>query len=94
MTSHDVPDLTRMSSKGQVVIPARVRDRLGIKPGGLFAILASPRSGVLVLKKIDSKSLQVDLELFREVEKAWKEIEGGKSHKASRKRFLEELRTW
>jgi len=94
MASHDLPDITRVSSKGQVVIPARVRARLRIKPGGLFAIMTRPRSGVLVLKKIDSKSLQVDLELFREVEKAWKEIERGKSRKASKRRFVEELRTW
>ena len=77
-----------------MVIPAQVRDRLHIKPGGVFAIIARPRSGVLVLKKIDSKSLQIDLELFRDVERAWKEIERGKSRRTSKKRFVEELRTW
>jgi AbrB family looped-hinge helix DNA binding protein len=94
MASRNVPDLTRISSKGQVVIPARVRDRLHIKPGGLFAIMARPKSGILVLKKIDSKSLQIDLKLFHEAEAAWKEITAGQFHRASRKRFLEELRTW
>jgi AbrB family looped-hinge helix DNA binding protein len=94
MASHDLPHITRISSKGQVVIPAQVRDRLHIKPGGVFAIIARPRSGVLVLKKIDSKSLQIDLELFRDVERAWKEIERGKSRRTSKKRFVEELRTW
>ena len=73
MTSQDVPDVTRISSKGQVVIPARVRSKLGLKAGNLFAILTRPDSNVVVLKKVDSKSLQVDLELFREIEKAWKE---------------------
>jgi len=94
MASERVPELTRISSKGQVVIPARVRSRLGIKPGSLFAILTRPESNIVVLKKVDDKSLQVDLELLREVEKDWKEIAQGKARKASRKRFLEELQTW
>jgi AbrB family looped-hinge helix DNA binding protein len=94
MAPERVPELTRISSKGQVVIPARVRSRLGIKPGGLFAILTRPKSNIVVLKKVDDKSLQVDLELLREVEKAWKEIAQGKARKASSKRFLEELQTW
>ncbi len=94
MASESVPELTRISSKGQVVIPARVRSKLGLKPGNLFAILTRPESDIVVLKKIDNKTLQVDLELLREVEKAWKEIAQGKARKASRKRFLEELQTW
>ncbi len=94
MASQNVPELTRISSKGQVVIPASVRSRLGLKPGTLFAILTKPESGLVVLKKVDSKPLQVDLGLLREVEKAWKEIAQGKARKASRDRFLEELQTW
>ena len=94
MASQNVPELTRISSKGQVVIPARVRSRLGLKPGSVFAILTRPESGIVVLKKVDNKTLQVDLGLLREVEKAWKEIAQGKAKKASRKRFLEELQTW
>ncbi len=94
MASESVPELTRISSKGQVVIPARVRSKLGLKPGSLFAILTRPESDIVVLKKVDNKTLQVDLELLLEVEKAWKEIARGKTRKASRKRFLEELQTW
>jgi AbrB family looped-hinge helix DNA binding protein len=94
MASEIVPELTRISSKGQVVIPARVRNRLGLRPGNLFAILTRPESDMVVLKKVDNKTLQADLTLLREVEKAWKEITGGKTRTASRKRFLEELQTW
>jgi AbrB family looped-hinge helix DNA binding protein len=94
MRSKGVPDLTRISSKGQIVIPQKLRSQLGIKPGGLFAVLARPKAGLVVLKKIDSKSLSVDLKLFREVEKAWEEIELGRARKATTKRFLEELRNW
>jgi AbrB family looped-hinge helix DNA binding protein len=93
MASESVPELTRISSKGRVIIPARVRSRLGLKSGNLFAILTRPESGIVVLKKVDNKALQVDLVLLREVEKAWKEIAQGKARKAGRKRFLEELQT-
>ena len=94
MKSEVVPELTRISSKGQVVIPAKVRNKLGLKPGSFLAILTRPEEDVVVLKKVDDKSLQVDLMLFHEVEKAWKEIRQGKYRKASRERFLEELQTW
>jgi AbrB family looped-hinge helix DNA binding protein len=94
MRSQTVPELTRISSKGQVVIPARVRNTLGIKAGTVFAILTHPKSGIVILKRIDTKSLQVDLKLFREVGNAWKEIEQGKARRASTMRFLEELRSW
>jgi AbrB family looped-hinge helix DNA binding protein len=94
MGSKGVPDLTRISSKGQIVIPLKIRTKLGIKRGGLFAVLARPKTGLVVLKKIDSESLSVDLKLFREVEKAWEEIELGRVRKATTKRFLEELQNW
>lgn len=77
-----------------MVIPVGVRSKLGLKPGSLFAILTRPGSDIVVLKKVDNKTLQVDLTLLREVEKAWKEVANGKARKASRKRFLEELQTW
>jgi len=94
MRSQDVPELTRISSKGQVVIPSRVRQKLGIEAGSVFAILTPRKGNVVVLKKIDSKSLQADLRIFREVERAWREIERGQARRTSRKRFLEELETW
>ncbi len=94
MKAEDVPELTRISSKGQVVIPARVRERLGIKAGSVFAILTPRKGAVVVLKKIDSKAFKEDLEFFREVEKAWREVKRGQARRASRDRFVEELKTW
>jgi hypothetical protein len=64
------------------------------KAGSVFAILTPRKGNVVVLKKIDSKSLQADLRIFREIEKAWREIERGQARRAPRKRFLEELETW
>ena len=41
---------TRLSSKGQVVIPEQIRKRLGLKAGVQFVVLG--RQGVVILKAI------------------------------------------
>lgn len=43
-------ETTRMSSKGQVVIPEAVRDRLGLKPGARFVVMGD--RDVVILKTI------------------------------------------
>lgn len=42
---------TRLSSKGQVVIPEEIRAALGLEPGVRFVVLAE--KDVVVLKRID-----------------------------------------
>ena len=46
---------TQLSSKGQVVIPEEIRDRLGLKPGVRFVVLAE--HGVVILKTIEPPPL-------------------------------------
>jgi AbrB family looped-hinge helix DNA binding protein len=43
-------DTTRMSSKGQVVIPEAVRNRLGLKAGAQFVVMGD--RDVVILKTI------------------------------------------
>lgn len=43
-------ETTRMSSKGQVVIPEAVRNRLGLKPGARFVVMGD--RDVVILKTI------------------------------------------
>jgi len=43
-------ETTRMSSKGQVVIPEAVRNRLGLKPGSQFVVIGE--RDVVILKTI------------------------------------------
>lgn len=43
-------ELTKLSSKGQIVIPQRVRDELGLKEGETFAVMGS--EDTVVLKKV------------------------------------------
>jgi bifunctional DNA-binding transcriptional regulator/antitoxin component of YhaV-PrlF toxin-antitoxin module len=71
-----------------------VRNRLGIQAGNVFAILTPRKGNLVVLRKIDSKSLQADLRILREIERAWREIERGEARRATRKGFVEELETW
>ena len=42
--------LTRMSSKGQVVIPTTLRKRLGLRPGAKFALFTDGQN--LLLQKL------------------------------------------
>jgi AbrB family looped-hinge helix DNA binding protein len=46
---------TRLSSKGQVVIPEDVRDRLGLKPGSQFVVTGE--GDVVILKVIAPPTL-------------------------------------
>jgi len=44
-----------MSSKGQVVIPEEIRDRLGLKPGAQFVVLGD--KDVVILKTLTAPSM-------------------------------------
>jgi AbrB family looped-hinge helix DNA binding protein len=43
---------TRLSSKGQVVIPEKIRTALGLEPGARFVVLSE--GDVVILKRIDA----------------------------------------
>lgn len=46
--------LTRMSSKGQIVVPKELRDELGLTSGQVFLMFG--REGTIVLKKVNRPS--------------------------------------
>ena len=47
---------TRLSSKGQVVIPEEVRRRLGLKPGVQFVVVGE--GDVVILKAVSPPSME------------------------------------
>ena len=47
---------TRMSSKGQVVIPEEIRDRLGLQAGAQFVVVGD--RDVVILKAISTPSMK------------------------------------
>ncbi|MDE1854076.1 MAG: AbrB/MazE/SpoVT family DNA-binding domain-containing protein [Thaumarchaeota archaeon] len=83
---------TKASSKGQVVIPTRIRKRLDIKEGSIFAVAAD--RDVIILKKIDPDLSAADLKSMRLVEEAWKDVEEGRYGVLSKEAFFKELKEW
>ena len=47
---------TKMSSKGQIVIPEEIRDRLGLGPGVQFLVIGE--GDVIILKSISTPSMK------------------------------------
>jgi AbrB family looped-hinge helix DNA binding protein len=83
---------TKASSKGQVVIPRRIRKRLDIREGSLLAVAAE--RDLIILKKIDYKMSDEDLKTMKLVEEAWKDIEEGRYGLMSKEAFFKELKDW
>ena len=83
---------TKASSKGQVVIPTRIRKRLDIKEGSVFAVAAD--RDVIILKKVDSHLSAEDLKSMKLLEEACKDIEEGRYGVLSKEAFFKELKEW
>jgi len=84
--------ITKMSSKGQIVIPSDMR--VGMKEGDEFLILKDDDR--IILKKIGkmTEKLKEDLEFAKGTEKAWQEIERGEGTRMSAEEFFKELKKW
>ena len=64
---------TKMSSKGQVVIPEEVRKRLGLKPGTQFVVIGDKEA--VVLKKLSPPSMDEFDELISTARRQAKKAE-------------------
>ena len=58
---------TKMSSKGQIVIPEDIRERLGLKPGARFVVVG--QNDVVILKTIAQPSMNEFDQLISEARK-------------------------
>lgn len=85
-------ETTKMSSKGQVVIPAAFRK--GIEEGDTLIVIKGENQIILKKASLLDKQLAEDLEFARKTEEAWKEIEEGKGIRTSVKDFLKEMKSW
>jgi len=85
-------NITKMSSKGQIVIPQDMRK--DIKEGEKLVIIQS--GDHIILKKVDKfdKQLEEDLEFARRTEEAWKRYENGKFKRMDFDDFLKEIEAW
>jgi AbrB family looped-hinge helix DNA binding protein len=59
---------TKMSSKGQVVIPEEIRNKLGLKPGSQFVVLG--QGDVVVLKAITVPSMDEFYEILADARRS------------------------
>lgn len=88
----EIPELTKASSKGQIVIPISIREKLGVKEGSVFAITA--KKDMVVLKKLDTKMKAEDLKTLKLIEEAWGDMEKGKYRVATVDSFFKEMAKW
>ncbi len=82
-------NVTRMSSKGQIVIPSEMRK--DIKEGDEILIVKDEER--IILKKADkiSDKMKEDLEFAKRTEEAWQSYERGEFISQPSDKFLEEL---
>lgn len=83
---------TTVSSKGQIVIPNKVRKKLNIKDGNVFAI--TEKKGLIVLKRINQGLNQDDIKTLKSIHEAWQEIDNGKGGRAKASKFFAEFAKW
>ena len=84
--------VTRISSKGQIVIPNEMRKDL--KEGDELLIIKD--NGRFILTKADklTEKMREDLEFAKRTEEAWKEIEAGKGIEMDFDDFIKEMKKW
>jgi AbrB family looped-hinge helix DNA binding protein len=82
--------IARVSTKGQIVIPAALRK--GIRKGDEFLLVQENGTFFLKSMRTLAKDLRDDLRFAAEIEKAWQEHTKGAFVKRPAKDFLRELR--
>lgn len=85
-------EITRLSSKGQVVIPFELRK--GFKEGEKLVVIRNGEQ--LILKKVNSfnKNLKKDLEFARRTEEAYNRIEAGEGIEMDFDDFIKKMKKW
>ena len=84
--------ITKMSSKGQIVIPAEMRK--GMHEGEKLIIIKNNNQLILKSTGDMDKNLKEDLEFAKRTEEAFKRYEKGLFKEAEKDAFLEELEKW
>jgi len=84
--------VTKMSSKGQVVIPQEMRENL--EEGDKLVVIRNNRQIILEKMEDFDKNLEEDLEFARRTEEAWKKIEAGEGIEMEFDDFINEMKKW
>ena len=84
--------LTKISSKGQIVIPTELRNDIEI--GEKLLVIKGDKQFIIKRVKDLDKHFQDDLEFAKRTDKALKRYEKGLFKEKSGDEFLEELERW
>ncbi len=84
--------ITKMSSKGQIVIPAEMRQ--DIHEGDKLVIIQNKDQWIMKKATNLDKNFKEDLEFAKKTNKAWKRIEEGKGIKMNFDDFINEMKNW
>lgn len=84
--------LTKISSKGQIVIPTELRNDIEI--GEKLLVIKGDKQFIIKRAKDLDKHFQDDLEFAKRTDKALKRYEKGLFKEKSGDEFLEELERW
>jgi len=85
-------NITKISSKGQIVIPSGMREDL--KEGEEFIIVRDEDRFILKRANKITDNMREDLEFARRTEEAWKRIDRGEGVSQPVDKFLEKLEKW
>ena len=85
-------NITKMSSKGQIVIPAEMRK--GIKEGEKLVIIQNDKQLILKRAKDFDKNIEEDLIFAKRTEEAWKRYDKGEFIRMDFEQFLKEAKKW
>jgi len=85
-------NVTKMSSKGQIVIPSEMRKDL--KEGDELLIVKDEDRIILKKAKKLTEEMKEDLEFAKRTEDAWKRYDKGEFISMSGDEFLKELEKW
>ncbi len=82
-------ETTRISTKGQIVIPERVRR--GIREGTVFMV--TREGDLIVLKKLDGLT-EEEKEELQELDRIGKDIDAGRCTSYTEKEFFARFKEW
>ena len=85
-------NITKMSSKGQIVIPRKMRE--GFAEGEKFVVIKAGKQLILKTVAAFDENIEEDLEFARRTEEALKRYEKGEFKSMDSKDFLTELEKW
>jgi len=84
--------ITKMSSKGQVVIPSDMRG--DIHEGDSLIVIRNKDQIIMKQANKLDRNFEEDLKFAKKTEEAWKRIKAGKGIKMDFDNFVNEMKKW